>query len=114
MGKKLGYETTFSFKRSDYGMSYGVDDNALGDEVTVILSVEAIAESMRSVPDIRSLRSRRSSSGGRRPPARRPSGSSAPPCSRSRWRGCASISRPAIRPRRASARGTRQLSKRGR
>jgi polyisoprenoid-binding protein YceI len=43
MGQKLGYETTFSFKRSDHGMTYGVDKGALGDEVTVILSVEAIA-----------------------------------------------------------------------
>ena len=25
MGKKLGYETTFTFKRSDYGMTYGID-----------------------------------------------------------------------------------------
>jgi polyisoprenoid-binding protein YceI len=44
MGQKIGYETTFSFKRSDHGMSYGVDNNALGDEVTVILSVEAIVQ----------------------------------------------------------------------
>ena len=43
MAKKLGYETTFSFKRSDYGMTYGIGQKALSDEVTVVLSVEVIA-----------------------------------------------------------------------
>ena len=44
---------------------------------------------------------------GGRPSARRPSGSSAPPCSRSRWRGWGSISRPASL-RRSSGRPSRR------
>jgi polyisoprenoid-binding protein YceI len=44
MGKKAGYESTFTVKRSDFGMTYGVDKKALGDDVTVVLSVEAAAK----------------------------------------------------------------------
>lgn len=35
----IGFETTFSIKRSDYGMSYGLE--GIGDEVQITLSVEA-------------------------------------------------------------------------
>jgi polyisoprenoid-binding protein YceI len=37
-GKIAGFEATFTVKRSDFGMSYGA--GALGDEVSVIVSVE--------------------------------------------------------------------------
>jgi polyisoprenoid-binding protein YceI len=43
-GTKSGFETQFTIKRSDFGMSYGVDKKALGDEVQVMLSVEAAAK----------------------------------------------------------------------
>lgn len=35
----IGYETTFTIKRSDFGMSYMVGD--IGDEVTLIIGLEA-------------------------------------------------------------------------
>jgi polyisoprenoid-binding protein YceI len=41
MGKKSGYETEFTIKRSDFGMTYGVDKKALGDQVLVMLALEA-------------------------------------------------------------------------
>jgi polyisoprenoid-binding protein YceI len=37
--KKIGFETTFSIKRSEYGMDYGL--KGIGDEVRVIMSIEA-------------------------------------------------------------------------
>ena len=37
--KKIGFETTFSIKRSDYGMDYGL--KGIGDEVRVTMSIEA-------------------------------------------------------------------------
>jgi polyisoprenoid-binding protein YceI len=40
-GPKVGFETEFTIKRSDFGMTYGVDKKALGDEVKVMLAVEA-------------------------------------------------------------------------
>ena len=40
-GKSLmGFETTFTIKRSDFGMSYGIAHNALGDEVKLFVSLE--------------------------------------------------------------------------
>jgi len=42
MGKRVGYSTTFAIKRSDYGMTYGVDKNMLGDEVTLMIDLELI------------------------------------------------------------------------
>ena len=39
-GFRAGVEATFTFKRSDFGMNYGIKDNALGDEVMVIVSLE--------------------------------------------------------------------------
>ncbi len=42
-GKSLmGFETTFTIKRSDFGMSYGIEQNALGDEVKLFVSLETI------------------------------------------------------------------------
>jgi polyisoprenoid-binding protein YceI len=32
-GKRVGYSSEFTVKRSDFGMTYGVDGGALGDEV---------------------------------------------------------------------------------
>lgn len=39
-GKRVGWTTTFTIKRSDFGMTYGVDKNALGDEVTLMIDLE--------------------------------------------------------------------------
>ena len=41
-GKRIGFATTFTIKRSDFGMTYGVDKNALGDEVTLSIAIEGI------------------------------------------------------------------------
>jgi polyisoprenoid-binding protein YceI len=41
-GKRVGYSTTFTIKRSDFGMTYGIDQNALGDEVTLMIDLELI------------------------------------------------------------------------
>jgi polyisoprenoid-binding protein YceI len=41
MGPKSGFETEFTVKRSDFGMNYGIEKKALGDEVKVTLSIEA-------------------------------------------------------------------------
>jgi polyisoprenoid-binding protein YceI len=38
--KKAGYEAIFSIKRSDFGMSWGVDNGALGDEVDLVVGLE--------------------------------------------------------------------------
>lgn len=39
-----GGEGRFTVKRSDFGMDYGVANNAIGDEVTLIVSVEGVKE----------------------------------------------------------------------
>jgi polyisoprenoid-binding protein YceI len=39
MGERVGYETVFTVKRSDYGMTFMPD--ALGDEVRVMIALEA-------------------------------------------------------------------------
>lgn len=41
MGTRVGYETTLKLKRSDFGMKMFLDNGALGDEVELIVSVEA-------------------------------------------------------------------------
>lgn len=41
-GKRQGWMTTFTIKRSDFGMTYGVDKNVLGDEVTLSIALETI------------------------------------------------------------------------
>jgi polyisoprenoid-binding protein YceI len=38
---RAGFFTTFTIKRSDFGVSYGVDTGGLGDEVELIFSCEA-------------------------------------------------------------------------
>jgi polyisoprenoid-binding protein YceI len=39
-GPIAGMETKFTVKRSEFGMTYGLDKNALGDEVNVIVCLE--------------------------------------------------------------------------
>ena len=41
-GKRVGFGTTFTVKRSDFGMTYGIDKNALGDEVTLMIDLELV------------------------------------------------------------------------
>lgn len=41
-GPRVGYEATFTIKRSDFGMDYGVAKNALGDEVTLMVGLELV------------------------------------------------------------------------
>jgi polyisoprenoid-binding protein YceI len=43
-GKAAGFETQVTIKRSDFGMDYGLQAGALGDEVEVTVSVEAHAD----------------------------------------------------------------------
>ncbi len=43
-GELIGFETTFRLKRTDFGMDYGVDSNTLGDDVQVIVSLEAVKQ----------------------------------------------------------------------
>ena len=40
-GELIGYETTFYITRSDFGMMYGIEGGALGDEIIVIVALEA-------------------------------------------------------------------------
>jgi len=42
MGTREGWETTFVIKRSDFGMNYGIEAGALGDEVTIVLGLQTI------------------------------------------------------------------------
>ncbi len=37
----VGYETSFTIKRSEFGMNYGVAEKMLGDEVQLTIAVEA-------------------------------------------------------------------------
>jgi polyisoprenoid-binding protein YceI len=39
-GYRCGFETSFTIKRSDFGMSYGLENKALGDETLIIVSLE--------------------------------------------------------------------------
>jgi polyisoprenoid-binding protein YceI len=39
-GELAGIEAKFSIKRSDFGMNYGVDNGALGDEVAITVALE--------------------------------------------------------------------------
>lgn len=38
--KKAGFEATFSIKRSDFGMNWGVKNNAVGNEVKLVVALE--------------------------------------------------------------------------
>lgn len=42
MGTREGWETTFVIKRSDFGMNYGVENGALGDEVKLVLGLQTV------------------------------------------------------------------------
>jgi polyisoprenoid-binding protein YceI len=39
-GRKAGFEAQFTVKRSDFGMKYGVEKGAIGDEVRVVVGLE--------------------------------------------------------------------------
>jgi polyisoprenoid-binding protein YceI len=41
-GRRAGYSTTFTIERSDFGMTYGIDGDALGDAVTLMIDLELI------------------------------------------------------------------------
>jgi polyisoprenoid-binding protein YceI len=40
-GLRAGYETEFTFERSAHGITYGLDNKSWGDQVQIILSIEA-------------------------------------------------------------------------
>src|SRR5690606_10549831 len=43
-GAFAGLGTEFTIKRSDFDMTYGLDNNALGDEVTLLIGIEGRQE----------------------------------------------------------------------
>ena len=40
-GEKVGFETEFSIKRTDYDMPYGIESGSLADETKIIVALEA-------------------------------------------------------------------------
>jgi polyisoprenoid-binding protein YceI len=42
MGARGGAEATFSIKRSDFGMNYGVEKGMIGDTVKVLVNLEGV------------------------------------------------------------------------
>ena len=40
----IGIDATGTFKRSDFGMTYGVDGNIVGDEIKLVLGIEGIRQ----------------------------------------------------------------------
>lgn len=42
MGSRAGVEATFSVKRSEFGMTYGVEKGMIGDEVRVLVNLEGV------------------------------------------------------------------------
>lgn len=44
MGARAGFEAVFNIKRSEYGVSYGVDNGALGDDTRVIVAIECVKQ----------------------------------------------------------------------
>lgn len=42
MGARAGFEATFTIKRSDYGVSYGVENGSVGDETRIVVSIEGV------------------------------------------------------------------------
>ncbi len=44
MGKRAGFETTFSIKREDYGMKNMLSETGIGNEVRITISVEGAQE----------------------------------------------------------------------
>ena len=41
-GDRVGFETSFTVKRSDFGMNWGVEKGSLGDATKIIVSLEGI------------------------------------------------------------------------
>ncbi len=41
-GERCGFETTFTVKRSEFGMSYGVEQGVIGNETRIVVAIEAI------------------------------------------------------------------------
>lgn len=42
MGARAGFEAVFTIKRSDFGVSYGVENGSVGDETRIIVSIEGV------------------------------------------------------------------------
>ncbi|MHC4946798.1 MAG: YceI family protein [Planctomycetota bacterium] len=42
-GRRCGFEAIFTIRRSDFGIKYGIEGGALGDEVKVIVALEGVA-----------------------------------------------------------------------
>ena len=40
-GEMIGFEMEFTLLRSDFGMNYGIESGALGDNIKVIVALEA-------------------------------------------------------------------------
>lgn len=43
-GARVGFHTEFTVKRSDFGMTTMLENNGVGDEVTIYLSIEGVQE----------------------------------------------------------------------
>ena len=43
-GTRIGYEARFSFKRSEFGSTYGLDNGGIGDEIFMIVSLESVKQ----------------------------------------------------------------------
>jgi polyisoprenoid-binding protein YceI len=41
-GERVGFDTSFTVKRSDFGMTTMLDNGGVGDEITVFVSIEAV------------------------------------------------------------------------
>jgi polyisoprenoid-binding protein YceI len=41
-GMRIGFEAAFTIKRSEFGMSYGVESGSLGDKVVVVVGLEGV------------------------------------------------------------------------
>lgn len=44
MGKRSGFETTFTIKRSEFGVMYGVQQGMLGDETRIVVAIEGVRQ----------------------------------------------------------------------
>ena len=43
-GTRVGFEAQFTIKRSEFGMTYGIDNGGVGDEDTLIVAIEALRQ----------------------------------------------------------------------
>ena len=41
-GQRAGFEATFDIKRSDFGIKYGIESGALGDQVHIVVAMEVV------------------------------------------------------------------------